>query len=622
LKKIIALLLILGVSPLFADAVSDLKEGRDFYTNAQYQQALSRVDAALAVNPYFREALLLRGKIYYKLQEPGKAEKIWNDLYKQDVSWIPVLSILGNLAAEKKDFDKSLEFYQKIIALDSLNQEARLQIAKIYTGKSMFAEAEPYLLEVKRANPLNSTLYFLYGDFYMKQGKNSLALENYLKSRDLNPDFPEVNARIAVLMKKNGAENAEEYYLNQAVDLDRANLDYYAGLARFYIGKKEWSRVQNIYAKIEPRFNDNSLFYYNYGVIEDLMGRTNSALQHLQRALQLNSEDPFIQMLYFNVLKRSRRSGADLSRKFARDFFKKGHEYYDAGNFREAVFHFRKGLMLDPGSEENRYLLAGSYKKLGYQKAYLRELKIACDLDPSKDTWAFQLERDLHKENLTMSGLKDIEKDSTPTKILIAPFEYSGADVRHLDGGLLLARELALYLNNYFRIDADVFENSGNDVRDHLSGYDCLVTGTFSEKGDSLRIGATLTTVYEMTPAGKYDETISDNGRVKVLLKNISRKIYSDTPFLGQIFRIDGNRIYVNLGRMHDAPGEGIYTVYRPLTPGVKFIPTKENTLGQLKIEQFLDDMFIGNPVDRSLLKTVRLYDKVAPSAPSEKKKP
>jgi tetratricopeptide (TPR) repeat protein len=609
-----------------AAQTSDLSQVRTLYSNAKYQQALEQVNTILEKNPYYREALLLKGQVYFKLEEPAKAYGIWTNMLRLDPSYLPVLLVLSKFHFDRSEFSSSIGDCLKILALEPLNQEAKLRLAGIHIIQGHYTEATSLLEEVNHLNPLNAGVYYLYGEMYMKQKRISDAKANYLKCRDLDPGYAPASSRLAAIMQMEKDENAGEYYLNQAVDLDRQNLDYYSGLGEFYLRKKEWKRVNDIYRTIEPRFSSNPVFYHNYSVIASRLKKPEEAILHLKKALKLNSEDPFAQILYFYTLKAS--SDTVSRREFASIQFKKANELYDAGDSRDAVYFFRKGLMLDPSSEENRYVFANCYKKLGYQKLYLKELQIACDLDPSQDKWAFQLERDLHRNKLTAGMLKNSgDQVPTPTRLLIVPFEQARTgETVLLDAGLLLARDLAVVLNNYYRIDADVYEDGG-DWTSAAKNYDFVVRGTFQERNaglaaDSLRIDAGLYSAFELSRLKSYAESLSQNGRAHTLLKNLSRKIYADTPFSGQIFRIDNDRIYVNLGRIHDVTQNDLLTVYRP-SQAEKFAPGRDNILGAagaLRIEQLSDDFLVARPADPALLKILRLNDRIQISREKGKK--
>ncbi len=610
---LLALFLAVGIPQAQAAAADDLKKAQALYDDQKYQESLEKIEGLLDKNSYYRDALLLKGKAYYKIGEKEKAQMIWADLFRRDPSYKPVLFSLGEYYFKMKNFEESEKYYRKVLDLDTLNQESKLAIARIDIEKGLYEEGLSLLKEIERLNPLNPNLYFLYGEYYFKQKKFELAKENYIRSKNLDPDQAEVHARLAQLVQKENDNDAAEYHYNQAVILDNRNLDQYSKLGDFYLKQKEWPRVYEVYKQSEDKFKNDPVFYYNFAIAADKLGKTREALGAMESSLRLNSEDPFAQMLYYYKLRGY--DELDRQKKYATSYLKKAKEVYNNGSFREALFYFRKGLKLNPGSEEDRYLFANCFKRLGMEKTYLKELKIATDLNPDVDQWNFQLERDERAYNQKTGSARFEESTATPTRILILPFESESQDVRHLEAGVLLAKEMELYLNNYFRIDADALEVTNLPGNEKLREYDYVVRGSYLEKEPTLKISASLYLVFDMARKTRYQEFTSDNNRVSVMMRNISKKLYSDVPFMGQVFRIDNNDITVNLGTKDDIQTTDNLVLYRPETEN-KFTVTKGNTLGHLKITKIYEDYLVATPTTRDVVRILRLYDKIQVEKP------
>ncbi len=593
---------------LLADAQSDLKKAQLAYDAEKYQEALEKVESILQKNAYYRDALLLKGKAYDKIGETEKARLIWTDLLRRDPTYKPVLFALGDFQFRAKKYDDSLKHYSRILELDTLNQDAKLSIARIKIEKGLYEEAETALKEVNRLNPLHPRLYFLYGEFYLKQRKLDLAKENFIRSKNLDPTQPEVHSRLAQIIQKQNDPKAAEYHYNQAVILDNRNIEHYAKLSDFYLRQKEWSRLYDVYKESENRFQTDPVFFYNYALTADKTGRQDEAIKYIEKSLVLDSENPFSQMLYYYKLRNY--DEPEKQKTYAQTYFKKADEAYNNGLFRDALFFLRKGLKLDPGSEENRYLLANTFKRLGYEKTYIKELKIATDLNPDIDKWNYQLERDERKFIMDNGTFRNEQPERTTTKILILPFESETEDFMHLEAGLLLAKELELFMNNYFRIDAVMMDVTNLPSNETLNQYDYVVRGTYLEKDSTLKISASLYLVHDMARKAQYQEYTKDNNRVTVMTRNISKKLYTDLPFLGQVYKIDNENYYVNLGKKDDFAITNKLVLYRPAS-GSKFTVTKANTLGKLKIVNMYEDFLIAQPIGRELQRISRLYDKI-----------
>lgn len=594
---------------IFGQGTSSLKQAQNLFNDKQYQDSLELVDKVLAENPYYRQALFLKGNILFELNEKKEAEKLWQQVYKIDTGFIPVLFRLGQFYFDEKKYDKSVFFYQAILNREPLNVKAKLGIVQNYRETMQFNKAKEGLEELKRLAPSNPEIFYQWGLLALDT-KNYTKAENYfLQTKKLNENFGKAYAQLGKLKMYEKDYKAAEYYFNESTQLDKGDLENYTALAQLYITTREWDKARRVYKNIENYFKDKSLFYYNFAVLDLALKKKIAFFNHIDKSLDIDSGEPFSRLLYFFQLKDSTKN-LERSHNLAREFFKNGKNFYEEGNYSKAIQLYRRGLMLYPESATNRYNFAMCFKRLGNSKRYLKELKIALSLHPGVDKWDFQYEKDKRKQDFALKQFRSIAPSKTSTKILVFPFKSSTLDTYHLRAGEWLAREEQLYLNNLPYVECSYYKGSEKDKYKKLQNFDFFIEGNFVEKDNFLKTQVSLYSTYDRKKNETFTHLARNNNRINVVLENLYNDLRKVIPFKGEVFKIDDDNLYVNLGKEQGIKESDSLSLYDARKRN-GFEVDKKNTISELKILSLYDDFLIAVLKKSKKLNTVKLHQSV-----------
>lgn len=121
-----------------------------------------------------------------------------------------------------KSIDRLILPYQAMVAIDSSNIMARMQIAILYSRFGLYSDAELAYDELTELAPNNVSVLNNKGNFLLLQNKIDEALKEYFKAEsiDVNDAFVQLNLAMAHYAKGDVSKAAVNY--NNAVSLDNS----------------------------------------------------------------------------------------------------------------------------------------------------------------------------------------------------------------------------------------------------------------------------------------------------------------------------------------------------------------------------------------------------------------
>ena len=128
-----------------------LHRGWAYYTNQEWERAITEYTEAIRLNPKFAEAYLYRGSAYYS----------------------------------KEEWDKTIADSSEVIRLDPKIADAYYIRGLAYYQKKKWGEAIDNCSEAIRLNPKNASAYFCEGNAYKQKGDSNKANKDFAKAKEL-----------------------------------------------------------------------------------------------------------------------------------------------------------------------------------------------------------------------------------------------------------------------------------------------------------------------------------------------------------------------------------------------------------------------------------------------------
>ena|GEM_PF-298926 len=176
---------VLVLDPNHAHAHDSL--GDVYYQRDQLDEAMSEYQAALRLDPFHPRALIQLAATYEKAGQYGAAiaqlQRTSEILPEFDWTWI----YLGDLHRSRGSYEEALRAYQRALAMDSANVDAKAGLGLTYAAMRRFEEGEQVANELLESNSKppeeNADYLFVVGMVHRARGDHEKAiafLENAL----------------------------------------------------------------------------------------------------------------------------------------------------------------------------------------------------------------------------------------------------------------------------------------------------------------------------------------------------------------------------------------------------------------------------------------------------------
>jgi tetratricopeptide (TPR) repeat protein len=234
----------------------------------------------------------------------------------------------GYNAAELKEYDNAILYYQKSIDLNPNNASPYINLGLAYHDKGNLDKAIQVLQKAIDLNPQNSMAFNNLGAAYAAKGNLDKAIELYEKAVEINPEYSAAyNNMGSAYIQKGNFDKAIQLF-QKAIDLNPQNFQAYVGLGMAYEANGNDDKAIELLQKA-IEFNPNSFdAYLGLGTAYSYKDNPNKAIELLQKAIDLK---PQVSTAYYIL----------------------GGVYQDEGNLDKAIQLYKKAAQLgDKGAQQ------------------------------------------------------------------------------------------------------------------------------------------------------------------------------------------------------------------------------------------------------------------------------
>ena len=238
------------------------------------------------------------------------------------------MNILNNLGAAYKGLGKSEEainFYQKVLEIDSNHTNANYNLGIEFYKLKEFKKAKNYLVKTIKIQPNYALAHFSLGNLQKEFKEFKKAKLSYLKTIELRPNFAGAQNNLGLVLREMGdPKNAINCY-NKAVEINSNHAGAYSNLGRIYTEMGEFKKAidsHQMVIKLEP---ENLLHYFYLSELNK-----NFLDLKLKNKIEkiLNSINPSQSNLVFGNFLLSIYEGKKKKYKKEFDYLTKAHNYY------------------------------------------------------------------------------------------------------------------------------------------------------------------------------------------------------------------------------------------------------------------------------------------------------
>ncbi|MDO7851823.1 tetratricopeptide repeat protein [Hymenobacter convexus] len=198
----------------FNDAVNS-------YNAKDYDKAIENYKLASKLKPQDTTAVLYSAYAYEAKQDYAGAKASYNQLLGMNYKSATLYSRLFQMAKQQKDDAEAAKVLQQALAAYPNNKAFMLEDLNLSLATGKGGDALDKITKAIAADPSNSNLYAVRGSMYDQQKKTDLALADYKKSVELDPNNFDAQFNLGVY---NYNKAAEAYTKASKMDLKTYNV--------------------------------------------------------------------------------------------------------------------------------------------------------------------------------------------------------------------------------------------------------------------------------------------------------------------------------------------------------------------------------------------------------------
>jgi tetratricopeptide (TPR) repeat protein len=321
-------------------AMIHYQSAQQFLAAANYDDAVSQLKTATALDPNFLDAWSELGRTYMKIKNFQSSIDAYQKALALSPDNVAFFGALGRAYLQIDNMDKAEEYYARLIAKDSLSYDGHVSL----------------------------------GFIYLKKNDPDRAIYHYEMAVLAQPDDATSLGTLASLYEKKGNEEKRVEYLRRASEVAPENYKFKVQLGSAYMKKKEFENAIPIFEELIKQFPDEAAYHQNLGlVLSQMPDRRAQAPAELERTLELKGSDPYISGILALV-------------------------YNELGQYQKAIAAARRGLEGNADEQTSLlyYQLGSALSKLeSFDEAIAMFEKVVATKDPQ---WAESARKQIDRQ--------------------------------------------------------------------------------------------------------------------------------------------------------------------------------------------------------------------------------
>ena len=266
------------------------KQGLDFLTKSQFNQAIKIYYQAIKINPNIAEFYKNLGNAFLLQNKTDSALKSYLKAIEIHPNFAEVYANLGSLYYQQKQLKIAIHHYQKAI-----------NIKKDLTGA--YANLAKILAQTGRINE-TINCYFNLGDILIQKGDVEEAIKIYKNILDLNPNCAEAYYNCGIIWRQQGQVETAINSYQKAIDLNPKIATFYYSLGNVLVDKGELDAAIHNYEKAIDLKSDFTEAYYNLGNIFQYQDNLDKAINCYLHVLRIHPNHPQVYLQLENIMRK------------------------------------------------------------------------------------------------------------------------------------------------------------------------------------------------------------------------------------------------------------------------------------------------------------------------------
>ncbi|TFG61532.1 MAG: tetratricopeptide repeat protein [Spirochaetales bacterium] len=621
-----AFLLLPLTFPLYAqqkdsNAVTRYTAGQRELDSENYYTAVEEFKAAIALNPSYVKPMTGLAEAFFSLGEYQEALRWIGQAGNYDRSNSYITALAGRIENALGNQDRAAELFGRILAAEPNNLDAFFGLAEVALARGRTIDALKQFETALRLSPVNKRALLSLSVIYDSEGDPGKAEEKIRLALKYYTDNPQVHLFAAKHYLSVGRPGDAEPYLKTALKLKP---DYPEGLllySQVLVGRGDYTAASGILQKLLITHNDNPVIWYTLGLAFEKMGSVDKSIQAYSQAFSRRPDDEISRIAAEELIIGNRDVQEQVRKKFADYHLSLGREYEGRNQFADALFSYRRGLLINPQSLDLRLTYARLINKSGFPAKYLSELDVMVNQLHAESVEIrdeYEILQSLQDDRLSKRW--NVEQFLLERQAYTVSLFYDGAGsaMSHAGAGDALTAMFGQLLghNENVRVPYTGFDASdgfsGAYRRAREGGSDYFIILRFSENDRAFKVTGTLYHSRTGNKVETFQVLRTGNRKVSGSLLKLSDMVHSLFTPQGWILERRFEKALVNLGSYDGVKNGDQFYIFRKGSvqlkqdkPGLDY--SEKDLLGVLTITG-LDEL-----VSEGTIQTDQFFDMINP---------
>ena len=279
----------------------------------------------LSIDRNHFDSISLLANIFAVNRNFDKAKEFLEKAIKIQPENTTILNNLGTAYRELGDTEKAMTFYQKVLGINSNHTNANYNLGLIFYRLKELKRAKEYLEKTVKIQPNYAFAHFSLGNLQKELKKLKQAKESYLKAIELRPSFASAQNNLGLVFSNIGDPDSAVKCYKKALEIDPKHAGAYNNLGRLYTETGELEKAIESY-KVAIKLEPQNLVH-TYYLSELDKNFLNSEVKNKTEEILNNKETYRINLVYGNfLLSRYERNEKNYEREF--NYLIKAHKNY------------------------------------------------------------------------------------------------------------------------------------------------------------------------------------------------------------------------------------------------------------------------------------------------------
>lgn len=266
--------------------------GLTYLHTTYYEGAEAQFNKALEIDPNSAEAHYGMGAVKFQQGYPDEAEPHFAKAIDIYPDYALAHYSLGVIWEKRGKDERAREHYEQAVSADPGLREALFNLGMLYSRNSMFVEAISTLVEVRALAPDSVPTRLALAELYRKTGQHEASLEEIAEAEKLaSPNAMTFLQSGLTLLALDRIDEAEDSF-RRGLDLEQDDTDLLLGLAEAQLRAESFREAELTVRQVLDKTPSSSVARFKLGVILAAMNRNETAVEELQKALQLDPDPP------------------------------------------------------------------------------------------------------------------------------------------------------------------------------------------------------------------------------------------------------------------------------------------------------------------------------------------